>query len=1171
MPDETLTEQQRIAVETLDADLLVSAGAGTGKTRVLTHRFSHIVETGRAAVDEILTLTFTEKAAREMKQRIVRRFVELGREQERRQVETAYISTIHSFCARVLRENALEAGIDPYFTQLDEPEAAIIQHQVYDDLIRRAHDQGDAATLAVLRDFDYRSLRGVLHSLYRHMRSLGKAPAELAVAPPEDLAPVVAQARDAVHDALALESEGASEALARVLGDVRGSLERINALLDTRRFDWAAWGALDDVARLFKGNVGTKAQKPVLARAKEAILSFAAALLSHAAAGQGEAVRRLLAAFDTAYAAAKDEEGQLDFDDLLVKARDLFGAAEHPTATGLLYRERFKFFLMDEFQDTNRLQMSVVAPIVRPQTRFTVGDAKQSIYRFLYADVDVFLGREREITGSGGAPQPLSENFRSHPHLLSFTNAFFRELWAEDDFPFGPLEPGTEFGARDEPRVEVLLAADAENMPAARAQEAELIARRVAEITGHGGGDATMLTEQGRECRARFGDILILFRSTADIQLCEDALHERGIPYYTLRGRGFFRTQEVHDLRNLLAVLENPLDDVAMAGVLRSPLVGVSDEALYWLGAPAAYAERDEDELPRQSAGRIAAGLARVEGMRNLSDQDAERLHGFSALLAELRQAAAESRVADLLDEAIRCTAYDLKALCQRNGRRRYANIEKLRQIALSFQSKARFTLRDFLDYLETLEVVAERETEAPTEAEEADVVRLMTIHAAKGLEAPIVIIADLSRQQRSDSDPAILSGAGDIAVKVRNPLTDALVEPPDYTRLRDAARAADIGETKRLFYVACTRAKEHLLLSAGVVGARAASGTQKPYNDLGTWAQWVGKFFGLTEAPAAEGELFSGDGFTATLRSDVADPAGMKERPSGSLLKRFRARIEAGQPLDLTAISADRDAAALSAEAQAVAERVAVGVAPQPACPSATVTGAIRYHLCPRLYELTIVDRVPEPDGPRGDGDDPRVAAEDYQDPRNRGTRLHDLLRGIDFHGSFDDELERLTRDWPEDERADGVEVLTRFRGIELWQQLAQADARRELLREIPFSVRFDDGILRGQADVLMRHRDEWTIVDYKSGARHDEEHGRQVQLYALACRTLLGATPARGIIYYLDLGETETVSIDDAALQQAAAALVQAMRGIAAADFERRQGAACAACAFAPACQDA
>jgi len=1176
MPDEGLTPEQLDAVETLDADLLVSAGAGTGKTRVLTRRFSHIVERGRAAVDEILALTFTDKAAHEMKERIVDRFRDIGREDERRQVESAYISTIHSFCSRVLRENALEAGVDPHFIQLEEADAGIVQRQVYEALVRRVCDQDDVRAMRLLLESGVRDLRDIVFSLYRRMRSLGKAPQDLVIPAPPKLDQAAARAREALAQAAGLVAR--TKGLREVIEQVHQARPRLDALLETRKFDWECYGELQKTATLFGGNIGASDQKPILKAAKEALEGFAAALLAHHAAAQAEALREFLAGFDTAYSAAKDEQGQLDFDDLLVKARGLFGTPQQPTPTARRYRDHFKFFLMDEFQDTNRLQMSVVMPLLRPRTSFTVGDAKQSIYRFLYADVGVFLDREQRIADGGGRCKQLTRNFRSHPQLLNFTNGLFRDLWAEDGFPFGALTPGKEFGERQEPRIEALVVADSQNARDRREREAQLIARRISEMTGAAGASPMELTEDGKSRPVRFGDIMILFRATSDIQIYEDALAAEDIPYYTVSGRGFYSTQEVRDLTSLLAVVENPTHDVAMAAVLRSPLVGVGDEALYWLGAPEEYVERDEDDPEPQGAGRIAHRLERLDALVHLSPDDRERLWGFRALLHRLRRSASQRSIADLLEDAIRGSDYDLKILCQRNGRRRYANVEKLRQVALAFQEDSGFALRHFLDYLETLQTLAERETEAATEAEEADVARLMTIHAAKGLEAPVVIAADLHRQRKSDSDRAILSDAGELALRLSDPLADKPVNPPDYERLREEADAADRREDKRLFYVACTRAKEHLILSGCALGKQGtasskskAAGRPQAYGELGAWGQWVMKFLGISEPPEHARQVVMAEGFAAVIRSDAEGAPTRAPSAPAPLLTRFRARIEAGQPLDISVISTECDAGKLCGEAQAVADRINSAGAPLPAHPTVSVTGAVLYQMCPRRYRLALIELLPEDDRSYERGENPHLDRDEDFDPRERGTRLHDLLCQLDFSADFDQQLDRLTRHLAEDERTDARDVLERFRRSELWPQFAQAHERQGLLRETPFVIRLGEGALRGQVDALVRQGDVTTIVDYKSGSRRDGEYRDQLYLYALACRDLFGVAPARGIIYYLDAGQIESFVIDEAGLKEAAVRLEQVMRGLAAGDFPRREGAACVTCALHAACRAA
>lgn len=1187
MADEALTPEQQAAVETLDRDLLVSAGAGTGKTRVLTHRFTHIVEQGRAAVDEILALTFTEKAAREMKERIVRRFAARGRADDRRRVETAYIGTIHSFCARVLRENALEAGVDPRFTQLPEAAAAMLQRQVFDALMPGACSSAEPAEV-LLSEFSLPELREIVLSLYAHARRLGKRPAELVTAAAPDLGALADQARAAVAAALALAQAPASKALRDALAAVQEARDRVTALLEAREFAWGAYDELGQVARLFKGSVGAREQKPIIADAKQGLLAFAGGLLGIGASARAQALRELLGEFDAAYRAAKDEQGLLDFDDLLTAARDLFGTPAQPTPTALGYRDRFQFFLMDEFQDTNRLQMAVVAPIIRPGRSFTVGDAKQSIYRFLYADVDIFRERERALAEGGGANLALARNFRSHPAVLAFTNAFFGELWAQQGLAAGGLAPGRQFGERAGPRVEALLVAPGGNLREARAREAEALARRIGELVGFGDSPALTLTGAERVRPATPGDVLVLFRATTKIQPYEDALSRYDLPYYTVSGRGFYHTQEVQDLRNLLAAIENPLDDVALAAVLRSPLVGVGDAGLYWLGAPAPSGPRDEDEPPPQGAGRIAAGLERAERLGGLAPPDRERAAAFRSLFHRLRQLAAGSRVAEVLEAAVRASDYDLKLLCQRNGRRRYANLEKLRQLALAFQSQARFGLRDFLDHLQHLQVLAERETEAATEAEDSDVVRLMTIHQAKGLEAPIVVVADLGRRLTFDLKPALLSSRGELALRLKHPLRDETVKPPDYEELEQAAIAADRAEDTRLFYVACTRAQEHLLLSGCVEASADEPGQVKgpplgrPYAGLRSWAQWVMQFLGLGELPPPQGRVMQAGEVPVLVRSD-APPLAAERRTDRPLAARFRAQLEAGEELGLASLDPQAEVEGLVREAQATAARVTAKTAAPAAQVTISATAALRYAACPRRYELADIARLPEPGFAHGEQE--RTAANrGDEDPPTRGERLHELLSKLDLQADFERELKRLLDDLPADARADAEAVLRRFRSGPLWDDLAAAQREAGALhRETPFVLRLDGGLLRGKADVLLRRAGGWMVVDYKTGARHDQEYRGQVVLYALACRELLTcgtaalgcepSTPTRGIIYYLDAdaGEPETFAITGEMLDSAAAALQRALAGIAGGDFPRRDGGACGRCGFLQVCANA
>ena len=304
MPDPqeraSLTDAQRAAVEAR-GDTLVSAAAGSGKTRVLTERFVNLVLSGEARVPEILALTFTEKAARHMKEKIVERFRQLGRESERREVEAAYIGTIHSFGARLLRENALEAGVDPNFVGLDEPAAFALQHQAFEQVCRRT-DRPEIAALLV--DYDFDKLRDLTVSAYGRLRSLGRRPEEAIIPDAPNLGGLIAAAREAVEAAVNLPRSTAS--LGRILGEVAERAPVLERLSAEDGFDWAAYDELVALRKCITLGVPAAA-KDTMRAAQAAVDRLAAGLLAAPERATALAFRDLLSEFHGVYTQLKDE------------------------------------------------------------------------------------------------------------------------------------------------------------------------------------------------------------------------------------------------------------------------------------------------------------------------------------------------------------------------------------------------------------------------------------------------------------------------------------------------------------------------------------------------------------------------------------------------------------------------------------------------------------------------------------------------------------------------------------------------------------------------------------------------------------------------------------------------------------------------------------------------
>ncbi|HYY06403.1 MAG TPA: UvrD-helicase domain-containing protein, partial [Candidatus Limnocylindria bacterium] len=559
-----LTDEQRAAVEDRAGPLLLSANAGSGKTTVLVERIVAAVREDGVELPAILAITFTDKAAAELRSRVRARFAELGDHAAAREAERAAISTIHGFCAALLRSHPVAAGIDPRFSVIDEERADRLADRAFDDALGAVLDAGGEAALDALSPYRAEDLRAVVRFAHDALRVRGHAEPELPEPPP---LPDPAAARDAlaaacVDLAAELDCPDASEsaqAAAEVVQECTAFLarlgDRVPARLELRGFD-------------VKGN-GQGLRCDAAQAYRDALTAYRRACWEPQAARTYASLRELVSEHGRRYAALKREHAALDFADLELRAHVLLAADP-----GLRERvaQRYIHVMVDEFQDTNPLQLAILA-LVAPGNLFAVGDEFQSIYGFRHADVGLFRALRTRREGEGRA-RALKRNFRSRAEVLHAIDlAFSDRLFGEG---FVPLEPDDAAPPAAEPPVELMVCAKkgweeadlGETLPAAtawRLAEARALADRV-----------RALVDGGREP----GEIVLLFRASTDMAVFERALEDRGIPTYLVGGRGFWSQRQVSDVVAYLAALANPRDDLRLYEVLASPMVTASSDAL---------------------------------------------------------------------------------------------------------------------------------------------------------------------------------------------------------------------------------------------------------------------------------------------------------------------------------------------------------------------------------------------------------------------------------------------------------------------------------------------------------------------------------------------------------------------------------------------------------------
>ncbi len=829
-----LTPQQDAAVTRREVSVVLSSGAGCGKTHVLTERYlSHLRE--GAEVGQVVAITFTDRAARQMRDRIRRAVVAELRgapseeEIERwarhlRALETAQISTIHAFCGTLLRQHAVEAGLDPLFDVLDEVMAASLRAEAHADVLQDLLTSQDAAG-DDLRELVFLYGWRPTVAAVEHLVGAADAPAWqdwLRHSPEEIAGAWLDEGRRELLPRYVDYLVRASPRVARCLWllrrtecvgpETRENVRRIveaTPRLATAPDLAAAVKALTEAAKVGKERGKAWKTEDDYEAVKKAFEGYRAELADRlavftdepenvaAAAVAGRRFLRVASEAALGYARRKRRAGAVDFADLLLMARDLL--RDRPEVREALQR-RYRHLLVDELQDTDPVQMEVVASLcggaLTAGKLFGVGDHKQSIYRFRGADASLFRQLRQSMPHEGRLG--LTRNFRSQPAILHFVNALFARHIDE----YEPLLPH-HTQVTPGPCVEFLWSAreGRESVNEARAREADAIARRIAAMVA---GEALVADGEEREARAvRPGDVVLLFRSMSNVAIYESALRRHGLDYYLVGGRAFFAQQEIYDLLNLLRALENPRDEVSLAGTLRSPFCCLSDEALFllarhrdgpWAGL---HDGATVEQLPDDQ--RAAAARAR----RHL-----DRWHARKDRLP----------IARLLGEVFADSGYDAAVRLEHLGDRKLANLWKLQEMARAFDRGGQFGLAEFIGRLGEMVSSQPREEQAATQPESADVVRLMTIHQAKGLEFPVVIVPDLAARAGGAHQPAAHWDAR-LGCVVRPPADEDPPPFPDFAARLWTAREAveEWHEDLRTLYVACTRARDYLVLSASL------------------------------------------------------------------------------------------------------------------------------------------------------------------------------------------------------------------------------------------------------------------------------------------------------------------------------------------------------------------
>jgi len=1069
------TSEQRTAIERRTGALLVDAAAGSGKTSVLVERFVADVLQDGIEVGAILAITFTEKAAAELRDRIRSRLRERGALEAARATEGAWISTIHGFCARVLRAGALVAGLDPAFSVLDSDQSEPLAEAAFEAALQDL-GRSEPGAVALLADYGAGSLRSAIRTVHAQLRSRGQRHPRLPAAPPAPGAASRIAIRDAAR-ALAAELGAIGDPGARVI-EALARVQRCLTALDGGEED--PWPA--ELAALRLGSNGPALSTDACAAYQKALVAHRDACATRAAIPVRALLDRLLAGFGERYEQAKREVSGVDFADLELLGRDLL--RDHAQLRGQ-YAERFERIMVDELQDTNRVQLQLIESIARDNL-FTVGDAQQSIYRFRHAEVSLFEERGARLARDGRRAT-LATNFRSRPEILAVLNAAFAGELGERFRPLtaGRGSDGAPPPLAADPRVELLLVDkgadwELEGLAAPwRLAEAQALAARIGELVRTG---------------TRPGDVVVLMRATTDMRAYERALERHGLPTYVIGGRGYWSHPQVLDLVAYLRVLANPRDEEALHTVLASPLVSASTDALVILAGTARERGSDPWSVLRESAGAIDG----------LSGADRDALGAAVAWIPGERVRAQRGGIDALVDRALVQTGYDLAMLAMPGGPRRLANVRKLMRLGREHEAEHGPDLRGFV------RIAAERaagragssrEAEAPIEGEGLDAVRMMTIHRAKGLEFPVVCVADLGRSMRPPFELVRVSADGRLGLRLSRSGAPGRVSALDFDELGREDRDAEEAEERRLFYVAMTRARERLLLSGAT---RFEGWTTGAGSKGGGSVAWIAPAF----IPELGARIAEGGGDVSV--GDAVVRLTLAEKP----------RAPSAAPVPRPGPEPEPPAALRPEPRSAAGAGPLAPVKGSPPVSRLSYSALGAYARCGyRFYAERVLGLPPdgEPGAPAEPGEHTRDAdAAAARSAADRGVLVHALLQRMSFRRPVapdGDAVRDAARRAGLDpipgarETEELIEMVTAFAGSELCARLGRLPAVR---REERFAFPLERGVLvTGAVDVLARERSgAMLVIDYKSdrlaGADpHTVAHrvyGTQRQVYALA-----------------------------------------------------------------------
>ncbi|TWT27960.1 helicase-exonuclease AddAB subunit AddA [Planomicrobium sp. CPCC 101110] len=874
--DATWTDEQWRAIWAKGQDMLVSAAAGSGKTAVLINRMIEKVldEENPISVDELLVVTFTNASAAEMRHRMsnaLEKAVAGNPESKHlrkqlRLINKAQISTLHSFCLQVVKQYAYLLEIDPGFRIANETEAALLRDDVMEAILEAAYEGEGADEVYRLADSftsdrSDQAMEVLISKLYDYSRVhpqpeqwLEQVPAlyDVPLGASIDSLPFIGDLkmtiRHALEEALQVTHEGLRIAAApdgpALLSDtfeldaavIKTAIEALEESWETvyslaKTFSWAKAASvrkdscdpeLADEAKA-KRNQAKKIVNDVFdayfVRTPKRLLDEMREM-----APLMKTLVHLTQTFANQYKALKIERALVDFSDLEHYALRILSDEGNPSAIAFEYRNLFKEVLVDEYQDTNMLQETILNLVKSGDEKtgnlFMVGDVKQSIYRFRLAEPMLFLGKYSRFTkeaGQAGLRIDLNANFRSRKEVLDGTNYIFSQIMGERvgeiDYdeaaalkalaPYPDQEMPIELALIHEPESEEESSVDDDFEKSQ--WEARYIAGKIRELMEK---ETLVYDPWKKEQRQlEYSDIVVLMRSMTWSGDFVDEFKKAGIPLYAELTGGYFDALEVMIMMNALRVIDNPYQDIPLVSVLRAPFIGLAENELA------------EIRLAAPQASFYEAVKVFIRGGSGIDPAAAEKLRRFVFQLEDWRNLARRGSLAELIWQVYLDTNYYEMVGAMSNGKQRQANLRALHDRALEYEKTSFRGLFRFLRFIDRMRERGNDLGAAKSLSEKENVVRLMTVHKSKGLEFPVVFFAGLGRSfnEMDFRKSYLLDQDYGLAVKAVNPDTRIEYTSLPFLAVKEVKELQMKAEEMRVLYVAMTRAKERLFLTASV------------------------------------------------------------------------------------------------------------------------------------------------------------------------------------------------------------------------------------------------------------------------------------------------------------------------------------------------------------------